>query len=183
MGVKGSSAQGKHSREKGCRFERQIAKQFTEWYRTGGYPDAEFRRTPMSGAYGPEWNLGGDLMVNLPFPFYVELKDRETWRLEQLLDGVGPVKGWVEHAQGEARLAGLVPMVIIARNHVSPLMLLPTHHPTATAARLDDAPYLRVCYGEERWYVQTVASFLATTPPRHVQDTAQDRAPRPEGRF
>jgi hypothetical protein len=69
---------GKRSRNKGASFERAISKRFSEWL------GCKVRRTPMSGAYGSDWHLGGDLMFDIDVPWYVELKNREAWRLEQI---------------------------------------------------------------------------------------------------
>ena len=54
---------GKRSRRKGASFERDIARVFSAWL------GCNVRRTPMSGAYGGEWNLGGDLMFEATVPW------------------------------------------------------------------------------------------------------------------
>ena len=118
MAVKGSSAQGKKSREKGVAFEREMAIAFTSWW------GSAVRRMPLSGAYGAEWNLAGDLMFVTPFPFYVELKKRENWSLAHLMhEERGPVPGWWRTASAEALLAGQRPLLIVARNRREPLVL------------------------------------------------------------
>lgn len=91
---------GKMSRDKGSRFEREVAHQLTEW--TG----RQFRRTPMSGAYGGDWGLAGDIMCEpgAPhFPWTMELKNVEGWSLEQLATDTGPFGRWMDQAYGENR--------------------------------------------------------------------------------
>ena len=50
----------------------------------------------MSGAYGPEWGMAGDIMFQGDNPpnIIVELKRRENWSWPGLLNGKGPVLGW-----------------------------------------------------------------------------------------
>ena len=82
---------GRHSRRKGSAFEREIARLFSRW--CDGLP---CRRTPMSGAYGPEWGLAGDLMFqgdNVP-NVIIELKRRESWTWPSLLNNRGAVIRW-----------------------------------------------------------------------------------------
>jgi hypothetical protein len=112
MAVKGNSEQGKYSRSKGVAYERRIAQRLTDWV---GSP---VRRTPLSGAYGAEWKMAGDMMFQDQFPFYVELKNREGWRFEQLFTGAGPVVKWWWDTRREADLAGLRPLLIFTRNRV-----------------------------------------------------------------
>lgn len=141
MGAKGSSADGKRSREKGFRFEINMAKKFQAWWQT------PVKRVPLSGAYGAEWGLAGDLMFGRswlpealaeladvppeminkppPFPYYVELKKRESWKLEHLLTSdKGPVKDWWVTAVSEAEIARQRPLLIVARNRVDPLVVM-----------------------------------------------------------
>jgi|TARA_Y100000034_G_scaffold94895_1_gene115074 hypothetical protein len=116
---------GAKSRRKGSRFERKVANDFEKWL------GIQCRRTPMSGAYGEEWNLGGDLMFDRPIPWYVELKRREGWRLETFFAPTGPGKmayQWATKAEGEALKAGKVPMVIFSKNYTVPFIMIPERH-------------------------------------------------------
>ena len=81
---------GAYSRRKGSAFEREVALMFSNW--TG----LVCRRTPMSGAYGSDWGLAGDLMFMSDEPpnFIVELKRREGWTWEGILNGRGPIFKW-----------------------------------------------------------------------------------------
>jgi len=98
---------GAYSRRKGAAFERKIARLFADWT---GYP---CRRTPMSGAYGAEWNLAGDLMFsrgdhpwksNSP-PLLIELKRREGWTMDQIVARTGPFFDWWRKLGSEWRKA------------------------------------------------------------------------------
>ncbi len=111
---------GKMSRRKGAGFEVAVAKQFTEWL---GY---NVRRTPRSGAYGGEgWkDMSSDLMFDFDFPYVVECKNRESWKLEHVLQGKGEVWDWWEKLNGEAGSAGKAPMLILKKNHMPPLVML-----------------------------------------------------------
>ena len=92
---------GKYSRRKGAAFEREGADMWATWT---GLP---CRRTPRSGAYGGEgWdNLAGDLMFsgdNTP-NIIIEIKRREGWTWEGLLNGKGPVYDWWAKVREEAK--------------------------------------------------------------------------------
>ena len=91
---------GAYSRRKGSAFEREVALMFSNW--TG----LICRRTPMSGAYGPDWGLAGDLMFMSDEPpnFIIELKRREGWTWEGILNGRGPIFKWWEKLNDECKL-------------------------------------------------------------------------------
>lgn len=104
---------GKMSRTKGANFERQIAKQMSEWLQF------KVSRTPSSGAYGTRegWSsLSGDLMFAQDFPFYCELKCRESWALDDVLSGKGEFWDWWGTTFADARKHGKRPMLIAKRN-------------------------------------------------------------------
>tara|TARA_R110000824_G_scaffold199734_4_gene383696 strand:+ start:274 stop:816 length:543 start_codon:yes stop_codon:yes gene_type:complete len=118
-------AAGVKSRRKGANFERKIAGDFRKWLGIG------CRRTPMSGAYGEEWNMGGDLMFDRPIPWFVELKRREGWRLESFFaDNCGSALAfkWATKAKDEAYASGKVPLVIFARNYTTSFVMVPERH-------------------------------------------------------
>lgn len=168
MGAKGSSEDGKRSRAKGVGFERQMARTFEAWW------GAPCKRTPLSGAYESEWDLNGDLMFQkregVVFPFLVELKKRENWRLEQLLFGQGPVLGWAASAAGEARMAGLRPLLVVARNRVAPLVFLPAA--VADELALPAAPCVVVEVSGVRWVSVSLEVYLQTVPASLVAEKA-----------
>lgn len=126
MGVKGNAAQGAMSRRKGVAFEREMSKVFGDWW------GAPVRRTPLSGAYGPEWGLNGDLMFGVrdgkTCPIHVELKKHEAWRLEGMFDAWENVRKWWTQAASQSRGLQHIPWLVIARNRVSPIVLLEVEH-------------------------------------------------------
>ena len=117
MKARTPSQLGRFKREKGVRWEREAAKLFAAWL------GSECRRTPLSGAYGSGWNLGGDLMFQELLPLYIELKNDESWRLEHLFTGTGPIFKWWEKAAGEARMNHQVPLLVFKRNHIEPMVM------------------------------------------------------------
>ena len=119
MGVKGNSEQGAKSRRKGVAFERTTANQFSDAFAIG------CRRTPSSGAYGAEWKMSGDLMFSERFDWYVELKKQESWHTAHLFSWpTGPIPKWWDKAKKEAAFSEQYPLLIVARNHVPPLMIM-----------------------------------------------------------
>jgi hypothetical protein len=110
----------KKSRTKGARFEKETCEILSKWWYG---QDGILRRTPGSGA----WEKGmGD--VTLPpsatdhglesFPFYVECRNREGWKLEELFDTEGEVHKWWIETFTRASVFGKVPLLIFTRNHV-----------------------------------------------------------------
>lgn len=112
---------GAMSRRKGSAFERTIAKQLSEWLKF------QVSRTPSSGAYGTRegWSsLSGDLMFAKEFPYYCELKCRETFSLEDVLHGKGPFWDWWKKTCEESREHGKRPILICKRNRHQPLFFV-----------------------------------------------------------
>jgi len=72
---------GKASRDKGAAFERRICKILGEAY------GVELRRTPLSGGWAQHYDdVAGDVVaVKGEFPYCVECKNQEGWKLESLL--------------------------------------------------------------------------------------------------
>jgi len=72
---------GKASRDKGAAFERRICKIMGEAY------GVELRRTPLSGGWAQHYDdVAGDVVaVKGEFPYCVECKNQEGWKLESLL--------------------------------------------------------------------------------------------------
>lgn len=157
MAVKGNSEQGAMSRRKGVTFERYVAKVFTEWW------GSEVRRTPLSGAYGGEWNLAGDLMFQEPFPYLVELKNRENWTMEQVFEGRGPVFDWWTKASKEAAAAGLEPMLVFSRARKNVYVM---------CKRMPLVRPLLLIGGAEGLPVTLLSAWLAGTSTRDVRDLA-----------
>lgn len=128
--VRTKSGQGRRAKSKGNRGELKIAKQIGELLGVG-YGDV--RRTPNSGALIERSDLRMSEEVHGRFPVYVEVKNRENWTLDNLLE-VG--MGWVgfewlneaklkldgEKARGNIKGERLV-VVILKKNFHDPLVL------------------------------------------------------------
>ena len=71
---------GKASRDKGASFERKICKVMGDAY------GVELRRTPLSGGWAQHYDdVAGDVVaVKGKFPYCVECKNSEGWKLESL---------------------------------------------------------------------------------------------------
>jgi hypothetical protein len=111
---------------KGKGYELQIAKVLTPW---AGF---NLIRTPMSGAWS---GTHGDIIPEnsihrLEFPFTIECKKQEGWRLEQVMNEEGPIFDWLaqveaDAARDSARLTeACFPILIFARNYVSSLICI-----------------------------------------------------------
>jgi len=107
---------GKRSRNKGAQFERTIAKALTKWF---GF---EVRRTPMSGAYGSHWNLGGDLMFTEEVPWFAELKNTQVWEPSKVTHSSSAFHKWVQKAHEEAP-EGHEVIIIAKRNFGQPFFI------------------------------------------------------------
>ncbi len=102
-----------NSKAKGDTYERKIAKKLTDW--TG----LKFERVPASG--GLHWKsdnrVYGDIVTNDPdFPFIIELKNRESWNMDSLINGSKEVENWWKQVTADAKATGKEPMVIFSRN-------------------------------------------------------------------
>jgi hypothetical protein len=101
-----------NSRSKGSRYERKIAKLFSE------YCGTEITRTPMSGGY----NKKGDLTPKDPqqvvnFLFHLELKHREGWDFNGIFkNSKHPIWEWWKQCETEARGSNKVPILIFTKN-------------------------------------------------------------------
>ncbi len=110
---------GLMERRKGKRFERTCAEQLSQWiYRNAN----SLRPTPMSGG----WSAMplGDIQLSpvlkgevKDFPFYVECRNRESWRLEQLFNSLGPIRAWWDETSAKAAEVKKCPLLIFTRNH------------------------------------------------------------------
>lgn len=112
-------AAGKKGKRKGNANERALAKLFAEWWGHG-----EWARTPMSGGWANKevregFRTCGDVITTAPdFPFCLEAKKQEGWTLDQLIhNDACVVHAWWKQAVEETP-PGLVPLLIIARNHI-----------------------------------------------------------------
>ena len=157
---------GKRSRNKGASFERAISKKFSEWL------ECKVRRTPMSGAYGSEWHLGGDLMFDIDVPWDVELKNREGWRLEQIFAAkpCGPILDWLNSTWDEAERAEKIPMVIFTRNRVESYVAIPLLHLERDLLVRDACRIPSVMFLPGMWVVAPLQSFMDVVLPKTVRN-------------
>ena len=112
-----------NSKVKGDTYERKIAKKLTEW--TG----LKFERVPASG--GLHWRednrVYGDVVTNDPdFPFVIELKNRESWKMDSLINGSKEVEKWWKQVTADAEATGKEPMVIFSRNRQPDYIMIKT---------------------------------------------------------
>lgn len=122
-----------NGRQKGSTAEREVAALIQPWWRQLE-PDATFVRTPMSGGWGgptvrKEFLAAGDLMAaKAPaFPFAVEVKRREGWTLQRVIDGRGsPAWEWWRQCQKAASEMGKIPMLWFRKNRAEWLVMMPT---------------------------------------------------------
>ena len=118
---------GKKSRDKGSGFERLIAS------RLGDELGITLRRTPLSGG----WALGntevsGDIVCTKPgpaaFPYCVECKNQEGWRLEALFT---PQHKWFDAWWAQllkACQSGRTPLLIFSRSYTPIFVSFPLEH-------------------------------------------------------
>jgi hypothetical protein len=99
------------------------------------WPGVIFKRTPGSGGWAdPDaraaFRTAGDLVTNAGnFPFAVEVKRREGWKLDILLVGRrSPVWAWWLQAQAAAREMKLQPALWIRKNHTPWYVMLPEQY-------------------------------------------------------
>lgn len=115
----------KNGHVKGARGEREVAGILQEWWRRRETA-AEFIRTPMSGG----WNKGstarvhfqacGDVMTTSEkFPFCIEVKWREAWGVDNLLNGkrTPPWDWWLQTIEAAVE-QGSTPMMWMRRNRL-----------------------------------------------------------------
>jgi len=105
---------GKRSKEKGAAFERRICKILGDAY------GIELRRTPLSGGWAQHYDdVAGDVVaVKGTFPYCVECKKEEGWKLESLLtDSHAWFDAWWMQTVN-ACPSGQVPLLIFSRNYM-----------------------------------------------------------------
>lgn len=71
------------SKEKGSRFERRVAKLFSEVF------NRKLRRTPLSGGHSIKSDIYDPDNDN--FPYFIECKYRESYNINSILNGTSPL--------------------------------------------------------------------------------------------
>lgn len=117
---------GKKSRDKGQRYERKIAKIFSEW------AGMDMLRTPLSGGWARgRADVTGDIVpgdANRQFPFSIECKKNESWTWEQVHHQIGPVlNSWWQQTVDECA-PGKIPLLIFSRNRYDDYVLFSSDH-------------------------------------------------------
>lgn len=109
-------------RQKGSRFERDVAKLFAKW------SGSDVNRTPLSGGWAKNAKHGvkNDLISTDPnFPFGVECKNQEEWLIEHLLSNdKSKIFSWWKQVITETP-KGKIPLLVFHRNH-SPIFTMIT---------------------------------------------------------
>ena len=109
----------KGSRRKGQSFERQIASLLSKRF------GVTLRRTPLSGGWSDSAQVAGDIVCTHPgpdaFPFCVECKNSEYWKLENLfVDKRMWFNAWWNQLLNECP-ADKKPLLIFKRRRIPPL--------------------------------------------------------------
>lgn len=138
---------GKRSRNKGNSNERQLAKLFEGWWKSG-----TVSRLPLSGGWSNKkaFDTCGDLKFSDPLsPFHLEAKDQEAWRMENIFTSDKCIVWtWWNQTLTECP-SGKIPTLIFRRNHVPQFVML----------KLDDVPDLGVF---SNGYVTFKGLFITT---------------------
>lgn len=126
------SRRGRGSRQKGNRFEVEIAKAIAARI---GCPYEECCRTPSSGALVERSDLRFSARVRKLFPWFVEAKRRENWSLDSFFSprASAEIWRWYEDAKEKAAIdpsyrGGQPPpiLLVLGRNLMEPLVLVRT---------------------------------------------------------
>ncbi|NJL54162.1 hypothetical protein HC928_02600 [bacterium] len=114
-----------NGRKKGANAERRLAKLFSDWWGT------EFARTPLSGGFSTktfreDWNAAGDLVTPDPaFPFCVESKKVEGWKMEHLLTQKNSLlHDWWNQTLKETP-EGKIPLLVFTKNRTPLFAMMP----------------------------------------------------------
>ncbi len=119
-----STKRGIKSRGKGKRGERNICSVMQEWWGSG-----EMRPTPSSGGWDDtgQFKMRGDIVSSdKVFPFSVEVKNREEWKLGALFtSNKSPIHKYWEQAADATIDTDLIPMITFTKNYHPTFVGLP----------------------------------------------------------
>lgn len=156
-----------NSKNKGSSYELKIAKLLSEWW------GEEFHRTPMSG--GLHWKednrVAGDIVTppNSIFPFSIECKKRESWKLDDLLKTNTEIDSYWYQCVRDARAVKLKPMVIFSKNFYGDLMMITMEDFFAlTNTKLQEIPYIVYHTPERNRVICRLSDFLETVSKEEV---------------
>lgn len=151
---------GKRSKDKGAAFERLIARKFSETF------DTILKRTPLSGGWAKEYEgAAGDLVCvdeDFDFPFCVECKNEEGWRLESLFtDNHAWFDRWWAQLMRECPPTK-VPILVFSRNRTPVFVACRSHIFVLCEAPHSYHAIVRMPYKHLGYIVVlTLESFLA----------------------
>ncbi len=126
---------GKMAKEKGRRFEQDVADLFTKW------SELKWRRVPQSGG----WNkrvVSGDVFCEAEYiggprqkevifvPFSCECKKQEGWDFSQLFLGSDkcPIRRWWTQTTEDAKEIKKLPALIFTRNYLPIFIMVSTYN-------------------------------------------------------
>lgn len=166
--TKTKSQIGRMSKRKGNRFERNLAKIFSNW---AGEP---FRKVPTSGAFPKQGELGvaartvlaGDLIAPPWFPFSVEAKNHKDYRLDDMLlePGKYKIQEWWKQCCDDAESCGLKPLLVIKRAR-RPIFCI-----FKPFFQMDfPKTYIRFHISNESLYLFNLEDFLGLFSPNHFK--------------
>lgn len=131
------SAKGKRGRGsqlKGHRGENEVVAMLQPWWRQFE-PEEQFVRTPKSGGWAVArvrgaFRAAGDVMTTSKvFPFCIEVKRREAWKLGSFVAGRrSPIWGWWKQGINAAIEEGAQPVLFFRKSRQKWWMLLPREY-------------------------------------------------------
>jgi hypothetical protein len=138
-----------NGRQKGSVAEREVARMIQQWW-TSVDVSAKFVRTPLSGGWGTaqvrsDFRASGDLMTtSFSFPWCVEIKRREGWKLGNVIAGEkSPIWGWWEQTWTAAEEASADPMLWFRKNN-EPWYVMLHAQATGTKPVVGNVSYSRI---------------------------------------
>ena len=158
-----------NGRRKGNAAEREVARLCAGWW-AQVEPGCKFVRTPLSGGWGgPELRgkffAAGDLMTTSKrWPFTVEVKRRERWKLQNLIAGKPcPVWGWWLQVQDAAAEEGRQPMLWFRKSREQWRVMLPVSD-DLTIVEMSWSALRAVNHGVQMPMVVLASDLLAMNP-------------------
>jgi hypothetical protein len=148
---------------KGDNFERKVAKEFQSWY------GKEVKRAPLSGMNVFKY----DVISDERFPFLIQCKKQEAWRVESLLDSgrglfasyiteVDEMKNYLLYDPRKVRI------LVIARNRSAIYVVIEDVEldkiENYVEFRYDLINHLEIYWNGRKFYVFSLSDFLLNLP-------------------
>ena len=150
-----------NSKNKGSEYELKIAKILSKWW------GEEFHRTPMSG--GLHWKndnrVAGDIVTppNSVFPYSVECKKRESWKLDDLMKNNTEIDSYWSQCVRDAKAVKLRPLLIFSKNFYVDLIMLSMEDFFCLADKcpeLKEVPYILYHTNERNRVIVGLQDFI-----------------------